>query len=343
MAAFAFPGSSPEPRGPPLRFAAGAANGETLGVALADAVISRLSRGGSLVVRPTTSVLPFRDGKTDALDAARRLDVDAVLDAEVSQKGGKTRISLRLLRRRGGEALHVEAFETGPASLFDLQDRVAERVAAALAVPLAPASGRRDAVRLAATDLYVRAKRLAAESPAGSPGLEEAIGLFRRSIETDPDFALAYVGLADTLVTRSPADATEAEEAARRALAIDDRLGPAHATLGRIRMVRDEDWPAAAAALDQAIALEPSYAPAWRWRGALLAATGRLPEAHSSFASALELDPTSVPTLGEAGHVALRQGSLREARDLLARARVVEPGSASVAALEKAIRETAGW
>jgi DNA-binding winged helix-turn-helix (wHTH) protein/TolB-like protein len=89
----------------PFRFAAGAANGETLGVALADAVISRLSRTGSLVVRPTTAVLPFRAGKTDPVDAAVRLDVDAVLDAEVSQSGGRTRVSLRLLRRHGSKPL----------------------------------------------------------------------------------------------------------------------------------------------------------------------------------------------------------------------------------------------
>lgn len=166
----------------PFRFTAGAANGETLGVALADAVISRLSRTGSLIVRPTTTVLLFRAGKTDPFDAAERLDVDAVLDAEVSQTGGRTRVSLRLLRRHDREPLYSETFETGPASLFDLQDRVAERVAAALATPLAPPSGRRDAARLAANDLNVRARRLAAEAQAPDGRLDEAIDLFRRAV-----------------------------------------------------------------------------------------------------------------------------------------------------------------
>lgn len=327
----------------PFRFAAGAANGETLGVALADAVISRLSRAGALVVRPTTAVLPFRAGKTDPLDAAERLDVDAVLDAEVSQERGRTRVSLRLLRRQGGEPLHAESFETGPASLFDLQDLVAERVAAALAVRLAPPSGRRDAARLAANDLNVRARRLAAEAHTGDGRLDEAIGLFRRAIEADPDFALVYVGLADALLDRSPEGAQEAEEAARRALAIDDRLGPAHATIGRIRMVRDAKWAEAESELARALALEPSYAPAWRWRGALLAATGRPAESRVAFARALELDPMSAPTLGEAGLVALRQGAVTEARGFLARARAVAPGSPFTTALERAIRDTTGW
>ncbi len=327
----------------PFRFAAGAANGETLGVALADAVISRLSRAGALVVRPTTAVLPFRAGRTDPLAAAERLDVEAVLDAEVSQENGRTRISLRLLRRHGGKPLHTESFETGPATLFELQDLVAERVAAALAVSLAPPSGRRDAARLAANDLHVRARKLAAEAQAGDARLDEAIGLFRRAIEADPDFAHAYVGLADALLDRSPKDAREAEEAARRALAIDDRFGPAHATLGRIRLLRDARWAEAEAELDRALALEPSYAPAWRWRGALFAATGRPAEARAAFARALELDPVSVPTLGEAGLVALRQGAVPEARGFLARARAVAPGSPFTAALERAIRETTGW
>lgn len=327
----------------PFRFAAGAANGETLGVALADAVISRLSRAGALVVRPTSAVLPFRAGRTDPLAAAERLDVEAVLDAEVSQANGRTRIALRLLRRRGGKPLHTESFETGPATLFELQDLVAERVAAALAVPLAPPSGRRDAARLAASDLHVRARRLAAEAHAGDARLDEAIGLFRRAIEADPDFAQAYVGLADALLDRSPKETREAEEAARRALAIDDRFGPAHATLGRIRLLGDARWAEAEAELDRALALEPSYAPAWRWRGTLFTATGRPAEARAAFARALELDPVSVPTLGEAGLVALRQGAVAEARGLLARARAVAPGSPFTAALERAIRETTGW
>lgn len=327
----------------PFRFTAGAANGETLGVALADAVISRLSRTGSLVVRPTTAVLPFRAGKTDPFDAAERLDVDAVLDAEVSQAGGRTRVSLRLLRRHDREPLYSETFETGPASLFDLQDRVAERVAAALAIPLAPPSGRRDAARLAANDLNVRARRLAAEAHAPDGRLDEAIDLFRRAIEADPDFALAYVGLADALLDRSLKDAKEAEEAARRALAIDDRLGPAHATIGRIRMVCDARWVEAESELARALELEPSYAPAWRWRGGLLAATGRLAEARVAFTRALELDPMSVPTMGEAGLVALRQGAAAEARGLLSRSRALAPVSPFTASLEKAIRETTGW
>lgn len=327
----------------PFRFSAGAANGETLGVALADAVIGRLSRGESLVVRPTTAILPFRAGKTDPMEVAERLHVDAVLDSEVSQKGGRTRVSLRLLRRHDGKPLHVETFETGPATLFDLQDRVAERVSAALLVPLAPPSTRRDAARLAASDLLLRARKTAVEAVAAGEALDEAIGLYRRAIEADPDLAPAYVGLADALVARSPGAAEEAEESARRALAIDDRLGPAHASIGRIRMVRGAPGVEVEADLSRALALEPSYAPAWEWMGTYLLATGRAAEARTALARAVELDPTSVTALCEAGRAALVQGNPLEARGLLSRARSGAPRAPAVAALEKALRDSTGW
>lgn len=327
----------------PFRFAAGAANGETVGVALADAVIARLSRSGSLLVRPTTAVLPFRGGKVDPLDAAERLDVDAVLDSEVSQRNGRTRVSLRLLRRDDGKPLHVESFETGAATLFDLQDRVAERVAAALLVPLAPPAARRDAARFAANELVLRAKRSAVEAAAAGAAMDEAIGLYRRAIEADPDLALAYVGLADALAAGSADALAEAEETARRALAIDDRLGPAHASIGRIRMLRGAPGAEVEADLSRALALEPSYAPAWEWMGTHLLAAGRGTEARAALARAVELDPTSVTALSEAGRAALLKGSPLEARGFLSRARNAAPRAPSVASLEKALRDATGW
>ncbi|HYN43904.1 MAG TPA: winged helix-turn-helix domain-containing protein [Thermoanaerobaculia bacterium] len=327
----------------PFRFSAGAANGETLAVALADAVIARLSRGHGLTVRPTTAVLRFRDGKTDSREAGRQLDVDAVLDGTVAQVGGRTSIAIRLLRTRDGEVLLFETFRTGGADIFELQDRVAERVAAALVVTLAPAGeARRDAARLAATELLLRGRLLWSERSSSQELKDEATSLFRRAIEADPDFALAYVGLADALLASSLDNATEAEEAARRALGIDDRLGPAHATLGTIRMVRDQDWAKAGEELSRALELEPSYVPAWQGRATLLALHGRMEEARRAAARAVELDPTSASVLADAGLVSLWAGRLSEARGFLERARSKEPHCEPAARLEQELKDEEG-
>ncbi len=327
----------------PFRFLAGAANGETLAVALADAVIARLSRGHGLDVRPTTAILRFRDGKTDPREAGRLLDVDAVLDGTVAQEGERTSIAIRLLRSSGGEVLLSETFRTGGADIFELQERVAERVAAALVVTLAPAGeARREAARLAATELHLRGRLLWSERSSSQELKDEAASLFRRAIEADPDFALAYVGLADALLASSPDNATEAEEAARRALGIDDRLGPAHATLGTIRMLRDWDWAKAGAELSRALELEPSYAPAWQGRALLLALGGRMEEAQRAAMRAVELDPTSASVLADAGLVSLWAGRLEEARTFLERARAEEPLCEPAARLERDLKDVEG-
>lgn len=324
----------------PFRFPAGAPNGETIGVALADAVIARLSRGEGVVVRPTTSILRYRDGRTGPLAAAAALGAGMVLDGHVEQRDGRTEVSIRLLRRSDGAVLLSETFRTGGADVFELQDRVAERVAAALLVELSPAGEpRAAAARAAATELFLRGRLLCDERSSSREVEEEAIGLFRRALESDAGFALGWTGLADALLASSEPSVTEAEEAARRALSIDDRLGPAHATLGVVRMRHDWRWQEAAEELERALALEPSYAPAWRWRAVLFALSGRLDEATSAAAHAVVLEPSSPAILSDSGRIALWAGRLDEARSFQARALSAAPLCGPAAGLGDAIRD----
>lgn len=310
----------------PFRFEAGAANGETLAVALADAVITRLSRGHGLEVRPTTAVLRFRDGRTAPREAGRSLGVEAVLDGLVSQERGRTSVTIRLIRTDREEVLLTETFRTGGGSLFELQDRVAERVAAVLLVSLAPpGEARSDAARLAATELALRGRVLLSRRAASAEEKEETVDLFRRALEADPDFAPAYVGLADALLAASIDRAPEAEAAARRALGIDDRLGPAHGSLAWIRLLADRDVAGAEEETARALELEPSYAPAWHARALLRALADKPGEAREAAERAVALDPASAAILADAGFVALFAGRLEEARRFLEKALALEP------------------
>jgi len=320
----------------PFRFPAGVASAETLGVAVADAISVRLSRAGHLDVLPVTAVLRFRDGKTRPLEAARLLGVDVVVDGQVTREREGGRISLALIRRRDGKILLSEALLTASTDLPELRDAVAERIAGILLIRLAPPARQREARRLAATDLHARGRRLLSRRAAPA---DETVRLFRQAIETDPDFALAYVGLADALLAASLDSAPEAEEAARRALSIDDRLGPARATLGFLRMWRDWDWQKAGEELSGALELEPSYAPAWQWRGILLSLTGNADGARAALARAVELDPASPAVLCDAGFVALWRGEVDEARTFLSRALAIAPLAPSAAELQRSIAE----
>ena len=133
------------------------------------------------------------------------------------------------------------------------------------------------------------------------PDLQQAIPFFQQAIEKDPNYALAYSGLADTYAlmtayTNEPPRQLmpNAKEAALRALALDDKLAEAHASLGQITAYYDYDFPTAEREYRRAIELNPNYATAHQWLAEHLSAMKRNDEALVEIRRALELDPMSV-------------------------------------------------
>jgi DNA-binding winged helix-turn-helix (wHTH) protein/tetratricopeptide (TPR) repeat protein len=120
--------------------------------------------------------------------------------------------------------------------------------------------------------------------------VRESITYFKRAIEKDPDFALAYVGLADAYLMD---DQPKAEPALRKALELDESLGEAHASLGFNRMFWHWDWQGAGDELARSVELSPDYARAHQWFGIYLAIRGRTDEAKSELQRAAELEPLS--------------------------------------------------
>jgi len=113
---------------------------------------------------------------------------------------------------------------------------------------------------------------------------------FRKAIAEDPNFALAYVGLADTYLIDDP---PKAEGPLRKALELDNGLGEAHASLGFLRMFYHWDWPGAQAEFEQAVALSPSYATAHQWYALYLASQARFDDAKREMSKAIEIDSRS--------------------------------------------------
>jgi len=135
----------------------------------------------------------------------------------------------------------------------------------------------------------------------------KAIGYFRQAIENDPNYAMAYVGLADAYKSLAMADSMQealppreafpkARAAATRALQIDDTVAEAHASLAHIQYLYDRDWSGAEQELRRAIDLNPNYASAHQWYAYYLMWTGRLDEARHEIEQAREIDPLS-PTV----------------------------------------------
>jgi TolB-like protein/Flp pilus assembly protein TadD len=276
---------------------------EFLGAGAAVALITRLSRIPSLVVRPTSAVLGYAATK-DAREAGRELQVDAVVEGTVQRSGGRVRVTVHLVRMNEERASWSESFEEEMTSLFAVQDRTAERVARALDVELRLSDrallARRDTADPRASQAYLKGRYF--WSRFTPEWMARAFACFQEAAERDPGYALPHAGLADAHLVLgfsgllAPEDAWRlADASARAALAKDDTLADAHIALGYVRLFRDWDWGGARESLARALDLNPG-ANALQWHGLFLAMAGDLDGAARGIERAAGLEPLSIVT-----------------------------------------------
>lgn len=278
---------------------------EALEFGMADTLITRLSGVADVVISPLSSVRRYAALDQDPIAAGRELGVDSVLDGSVQKSGERLRVTARLLQVADGRQLWSGRFDEKSTDIFAVQDSIADRVAAALALSLSPAEkqrlGRRATGDAAAYELFLSGRYY--WNRRGAPDdLKKAIEFYTRAVERDPRFALAYSGLADALAVQAlfgvhaPRDVyPRALAAADRALELDPDLAEAHATRGHIRLNFQYDWQGALDDYDEAIRHDPRYALAHMWRGFRLIFVGRGDEGLAELQVARELEPESLP------------------------------------------------
>ncbi|HJQ22627.1 MAG TPA: tetratricopeptide repeat protein [Blastocatellia bacterium] len=276
----------------------------SLEVGMADALINRLSHLSRLAVKSVSSVRKYAESEQDAQAVGRELQVEAVLEGSIQRLGERLRISARLLRVSDGCALWADRFDERFTDIFAVEDSISEKVAAALAVQLTGDERRRLTKRYTedpeAYQLYLKGRYFWNKRIKG--GFKKAIDYFNRAVALDPDYALAYAGLADCYAVLSwyslmaPALAfSKARTAALRALEIDDTLAEAHTALAAVKQCYEWDWPAAEREFRRAIELNPGYATAHHWYAINhLTAMGRHEEAIREMRRAQTLDPLSL-------------------------------------------------
>ncbi|MBX7063046.1 MAG: protein kinase [Pyrinomonadaceae bacterium] len=275
-----------------------------LTIGIADAIISKLAGISGLTVRPTSSIARFNGKTLNPLRVGRELDTDFVLDGRIRRFGGRIRVSFQLLEVGKGAAVWAGHFDESSKDILELEDAVSENVVKVLTPQLTGAEKRRVARRgtndARAHDAYLRGRFYWNHFTGSSIGM--ALEGFKEAVEIDPNYALAHVGIADYHMwsaiyglTPSAVSLDRCEEAARKAIAIDDRLGEAYATLGLVLSSRF-DYEESEECFKRALALNPGYSLSHEWYAALLISTGRKDEGRKEIEVAIQLDPLSVRT-----------------------------------------------
>jgi len=305
----------------PFENRSGNSDTDYLSDGLAESLIYRLSQLPSLKVSPTNSVLRYKGKDTDIAQIAKELEVDAVMSGRLTQRGDDLTISVELTDARTKKLIWAEQYVRKMSDLLATQREIAGTVTQKLQLKL---SGD-DAKGLTksytndseAYQLYLRGRFY--WNKRTTDGMKTAIEQFKAASEKDPNFALAYVGLADSyLVGTYNTRGKEKEEIpigkayATRALEIDPSLAEAHASLGLVNYYL-WNWAESEKGLKRAIELNPNYPSARHWYSRLLRTQGRYDEGFEQIMQAKKTDPLSLAISTNAAETLLEKGDVQGA------------------------------
>lgn len=274
-----------------------------LGIAMADAIITRLAGTGRVAVRPTSAVVRFARRRPDPHAAGRELSVDAVLEGHFQRQRDRLRVTAQLVPTNEASPSWSTRFEGPFADLFALQDGLADELAAALRLRL-DARERKSLKRHPTSSLEAYqafARGVHFWFRLTSPSLRQAISCFDEALGHDPAYSLALVGKASVYIALAvtgglaPREAwPQAAEAIGRALDAGPPLAIAHVADAYLNVLAGWDWPKAEAAMGRALAIDERSVNAHQWNALLQLCQGRLEEGDESAARALAQDPVSV-------------------------------------------------
>jgi tetratricopeptide (TPR) repeat protein len=274
---------------------------------MTETLIKSLSNLPNLNVKPRSSVFRYKGKDTDLQTIGKELNVQAILNGRVVQRGDQLTLSLELVDVQKDSVIWTEQYQRKQSDLVSLQSEIAKDVSSKLTSKLSGAEETK--VTKAATSdpeayqAYLKGRyywnRRTAEN------LKKAIEQFKIATDRDPNYALAYAGLADCYVILNQYAGTPLSETiplaktyAERAIAIDEQLGEPHTSLG---VIYEQSWQWAEAEREykRAIELSPNYATAFQWYSDFLRNIGRTDEAALMIKRAREIDPLSSVIAGD--------------------------------------------
>ena len=296
----------------PLKPLGQASDDQYLELGIADDLINRLSNLKQVVIRPTSAVRKYTDAGQDPVAAGKELKVDTVLEGNIQKLGDRVRVTVRLLSVSDGHALWSGKFDENARDIFAVEDSISEEVAEAL-IPQLTGEERKLVTKRGtespeAHEAYLKGRYF--WNKRTGEGFNKAIEYFKQAIQIEPNYALAYAGIADCYVSLYdydliPADSAipNAKAAASKAIQIDETLAEPHCSLAYVESLHDWNWPEAESEFKKAIALNPNYATSHHWYALSLAFEGRFDESMQEIKRAQELDPLSLPINGNVGRI----------------------------------------
>jgi DNA-binding SARP family transcriptional activator/TolB-like protein/Flp pilus assembly protein TadD len=281
-------------------------NAEYLSDGITESIINGLSQLRRLRVMARSTVFSYKGREADPRVIGRDLGVSAVVIGRVLQFEDMLIIRAELIDVADGTQLWGEQYDRKISDILAVQEEISREISEKLRLKLTSDEQKRltkrytentEAYRLYLKGRYFWNKRT-------EEGVKKGIQFFRQAIAKDPNYALAYAGLADSYIILGNFGVAalplgeavlRAREAAVTALELDDTLAEAHALLGCILVEYDWNWPDAEKEFKRAIELNPNYATAHHWYAFIyLVAIGRLDEAIGEEKRAQELDPLSL-------------------------------------------------
>ena len=278
---------------------------EYLSEGLAESLIYRLSQLPSLRVSPTSVVFRYKGKDKDPINIGKELGVSAVLSGRITQRGDNLTISAELVDVRNNKSLWGEQYDRKTSELLATQREIAREIVDKLRLKV---SGDEKGLAKHYTEsneayqLYLKGRFY--WNKRTEEAMMKSLDFFQQSIEKDPNFALAYSGLADAYDLLGSSDAVfgglpstetmpKAKAAALKALEIDETLAEAHVSLAH-ELYYDRDWSGAEREFKRAIEINPNYPQAHQWYSIYLMSAGRMDEAVAQARRAQELDPLSL-------------------------------------------------
>jgi TolB-like protein len=265
---------------------------------LTDEIAASISHLDGVRVTGRRSAYVFKGKHDDLRDIGSRLNVEAVVEGSVQRAADRTHVTVELNRTRDGFTIWSQTFDGTTSDWMQIESQIASSIARALARKISPRSSAAP-LDPEAHALYLEARYL--WNQRNYPGELKSVDQFQQAIARDPNYALAWAGLADSLIAIGDVEEVDpaaylprARDAALKALQLDPSLAEAHAALGMVACHYDFDWPTAEREYKKAFELNPSYASAHQYYALGLMAHGRFAEAEAQLDTARRLDPLAL-------------------------------------------------